>query len=587
MKIPRWGKILLGLVALLAVAGLALPYVLDVDRYRPMLISAIEKETGRKASLGAIRARFIPSVGFTIEKFELGSPKGFGEHALVSVEAVRGSLAWGPLLRREFQLSSIELVRPKVQLIEDETGKTNYEFPAAPAPAAKAAPSAMQFKLADIDSIEITGAEVLVAQVAGRNRRLIPGIRATNLNADLNDIALDAARIKQWEAESSLGGVVIELPGLQPIEVKSGEFTLSNGAVKADFRASAGRAADVRGKLQVADVENSIARFELSMPLLDLDQLASVTTKTTPAAAPGSAPRRSEKIAEGAVTADRVRFSPYEGTGARVEVRVFTDRLEAWPMAISAYDGTIGVSARVDRRQSPERFSANIEVRNLNVGKLTAASGAQKQVTGAGEATLQVFGALGNDVPGSLTGNGAFAVKDGTLPGLQMGGFMSQLVKLQKLVTFGAGSAEQFSKTIPFRSITGDLRPGGGRISSHRIHLDSSVGTVELRGSFGFNQTLDYNGNAEMMGGQTSGGGGGNNPLGAITGILGTVTKQTIGRVQLGFHVGGTFDNPKVTPVGMPRISIGSGSSTQGQTGSTPQPQKKKSIFDIFKKPPS
>jgi hypothetical protein len=218
------------------------------------------------------------------------------------------------------------------------------------------------------------------------------------------------------------------------------------------------------------------------------------------------------------------------------------------------------------------------------VGKLTAASGAQKQVTGTGEVTLQVFGALGNDVLGSLTGSGSFAVKDGTLPGLQMGGFMSQLVKLQKLATFGAGSAEQFGKTIPFRSITGDISPGGGRISSSRIHLDSSVGTVDLRGSFGFNQTLDYDGNAEMMGGQTAGSGGGNSPLGAITGILGTVTKQTIGRVQLGFHVGGTFENPKVVPVGVPRISFGSGSSSQAQTDTT-QPQKKKSIFDVFKKP--
>lgn len=587
MKIPKWAKILLIVFGVLLVIGLALPYLLDVDRYKPQILAAIEKETGRKATIEKIRARFIPTVGFSIENFVLGSPASFGDHPLLSVEAIRGSLAWGPLLRREFQLSGIELVRPRVQLIEDENARNNYEFPKKPA--GKAAPSAIEFKLADIDSIEITDAEVVIAQVAGRKRALIPAIIAKNLNAELSDVALDAAKIKQWRADSNLKGVVVELPGLTPLEFSSGELTLAKGAVDANFKTLLGKAADVSGKLRVDDVEKGIAKFELSMPLLDIGQLASAGAKTSPTAAPGSAPRKSEKIAEGRITAAKVRHAPFEGTAARVDVRIFTDRVEVWPVTMNFYDGTIGMTGRLDRRQSPERFTGNLEVRNVNVSKVMSAMPDVKQkVTGTGEITLQVAGALGANLMPSLTGNGNFAVRDGTLPGLNLSGTMRTMAVAQKFLTFGAGSAEKMAGETPFSALTGDLNIGGQRIRSERIHLESTAGTVDLRGSSGFDQSLDYDGQAVLMGGQT---GGGNNPIGAITGILGSVSKQTIGRVSVPFSLKGTFSNPKVGPGhGIPGISTAGSGGTPAQpadsTTQQQQPQKKRSIFDMFKKPP-
>jgi uncharacterized protein involved in outer membrane biogenesis len=579
MRLPRWAKVLLIFLSVLVVIGLLLPYVLDVDRYRTTIIAAIEKETGRKASIGKIRARFIPSVGFTIEEFKLGSPASFGDHALLSVEAIRGSLAIGPLLSRRFQLSGIELVRPKVQLIEDENGKSNYEFPAKPAGKAAASPGA--FQLADIDAIEITDAEVVVAQVAGRKRTLIPAIRASNLSAELNDVALEARKIKQWRGEASLQGVRVELPGLAPLEFSSGDFTLKNGAVNADFRTALGRAANISGKLRVEDVEKSIAKFELSMSTLDLEQLASAGARTSPAAAPGSAPAKSELIAQGRITADKLRYAPLEATASKVDVRIFTDRVEAWPVTMNFYDGTIGISARMDRRQTPERISASVEVRNVNLDKLMSALEVKRKVTGTAEITLQLTAALGSNLLGSLSGNGNAAARNGTMPGIEMGGLMSGLAKLQNVVTFGGGSAQQMSKEIPYRSITGDLAIASSRVHSDRIHLDSDTGTVDLRGSFGLDQTLDYNGQAVLMGGQA--GTGQKNPLGAITGILGGVTKQTIGRMSIPFSVRGTFSNPKIGPgTGLPGIST----APAGQQPATQQqPQKKTSIFDMFKKP--
>jgi hypothetical protein len=86
------------------------------------------------------------------------------------------------------------------------------------------------------------------------------------------------------------------------------------------------------------------------------------------------------------------------------------------------------------------------------------------------------------------------------------------------------------------------------------------------------------------MGGQT--GTGGDNPIGAITGILGQVTKQTVGRVSIPFAVRGTLENPRIQPGrGIPTFSTASQSGTQTETQSQ-EPAKKKGILDLFRKPP-
>lgn len=260
---------------------------------------------------------------------------------------------------------------------------------------------------------------------------------------------------------------------------------------------------------------------------------------------------------------------------------MFADRVEVWPVSMQLYGGTLGTSVRVDLRQKPSRFSANIELKQLNVEQLTAAAGAKQKVTGTGEITLQVAGALGSALLNSFSGTGNMAVRNGTLPGFDLGSLQS-LAKVQKVLTFGAGSADKFAGATPFNSITADLGLRGGRVHSQRIHLDSPSGTMDMRGSMGLlDQSLEYDGTAVMMGGQT--GTGGDNPIGAITGILGQVTKQSIGRITVPFAVRGTLENPKIQPGrGVPTFST---APQQAGTQQQQEPAKKKGLLDLFRKP--
>jgi len=581
-RLPRWLLFLLLVLGIVLLAGLMVPYLLDVDHYRPLIVSAIEKETGRKVTISKIRARLLPTIGFTIEDFGLGNPPGLPQGNLLTVERIHGNLALGALLRREFQLRSVELVKPSLFLLEDDRGRVNYEL-ATPKQSGQPAAGA-GFRLASIDTMQLTEAQLTMAGVAEARRRVVPYLHARGVNVQLEDVALDSKSLKQWKGDADLGGVQLELAGLkQPLEFRSGDLKLRKGALESKFQFTAGQIAKVEGHLRVPDIEHAVAAFDVSTPLIDLDQAAAAGVKTAPGPAPTPASQppvgKSELLGQGHIAIQRIRWASYELNNASADVRVFTDRVEIWPVAAAVYSGTLQISSRVDRRVSPNRFSANLQLRNLDVAKALAASPQTRgKMTGTAQMDLQLFGSLAGNLLNSLTGKGQFAIADGRLPGVSLGNSLQSLAKLQQVFTLGAGSGG-FSGETTFRRIDGDLSIGGRRVASNRIHVDSSNGTVDLRGSFGFDQTLAYDGQAVLM---RSGGGNAQNPGEAVLGVFRGAIKQTVGRISVPFAVRGTFSDPKIQPGrGLPSVQTGSPS----EAAPNQEQQKKKGAFDFFRKP--
>lgn len=576
-RLPRWVSILGCVFLVVFLLALIVPYFLNVDRYKGTIALQIEAATGRKVTIGALRARLVPGVGFTVENFTLGNPEGFGPGNLLTAESIRGSLALGPLLRREFQLTSVEIVRAHLTLLEDDRGRVNYELETPKKPGQKkAAPGPTVV----IDSIQVTGAQLTMARVTGSRKKIVPVLRANNLSVTLEDVALDGKRLKEWKADAVLRDVTLELAGFKPpVEFRSGNLALRNGAIDSKFEFRAGEISRAEGTLKVKDIEKGAVTFDLKTPLLDMDQFtaASVKSEKAPATAGGS--RKSELVAQGRISAERIRWAPYEVTGATAEVRVYGDRMEVWPIKAAVYGGVVQITARVDTRQSPERFSANVQLTNLDVGKLMAASPETRgKMTGTGKLNLQVFGALGDNVLNSLTGTGDLDVRDGRFPGFSFGA-LGSLAKVQQFLSLGQGGGGA-SNELTYTLITGDLNIGGGRVTSNRIHMNSPSGTMDLRGNLGFDETLNYEGQANLARGAA----GSASPTDAVIGIFSKVTKQNVSNLSIPFSIRGTFRDPKVGPGrGLPQFATSSPTTTTQQEADTQQ--KKKSIFDIFKKP--
>ena len=387
------------------------------------------------------------------------------------------------------------------------------------------------------------------------------------INITLHNFAVNPMRMHDWKAESNLSGVTLALSGWKsPVVFHSGKFTLSEGKLDAQFVADLATAADVKGTVNVPDFEHPQVNFEMSSSQLDVDKLIDVAGSGPSGGSESSKPApppagKSELVARGHVNVEKITQKPYTVGPANVELRVYTDRAELWPISIGMYGGTLQLSSRVDRVTDPARFTANVGIRNLDVAKLLdVSSAARGKMGGTGELDLQLGGNLDAAWKKTLTGTGKFAVRNGHLPGVNLAGAAESVMKMA-----GVGG------DTPFSVLEGDLTIKDQRVSSKQIHLDSSVGTVDLRGSLGIDSTLDYQGTVVTSPTSALG-------SGAVGNIVGGLVGSRVGKITVPFALGGTIDSPKVRPgqgvpsFGAPSTASGSApSSTPSSQSITPQ----------------
>src|SRR6202049_293392 len=277
-RFPLWAKILLGLLVVLLLVVLAVPYFLNVDRYRDTIADALAKQTGRKVTVGAIHARLFPGAGVTVTDLHIGNPPGFPGGDLVGADEIGVNVALAPLLHGIIHVNSVDLVHPKLILLTDASGKNNYTFTSTDstekAPA-KSGDSSSGMSLDQIDSINLTGAEIVVGSVI--RGAAAPLADTKGINITLHNFAVSPMRMHDWQAESNLSSVTLALSGWKdPIAFHTGQFTLSGGKLDAQFVADLATAADIKGTVNVPDFEHPQTNFEMSSSQLDIDKLLAV-----------------------------------------------------------------------------------------------------------------------------------------------------------------------------------------------------------------------------------------------------------------------------------------------------------------------
>jgi uncharacterized protein involved in outer membrane biogenesis len=591
-RFPLGAKIALAVFVVLLVIALVAPYFLNVDRYRETIAKTIEKQTGRRVTLGKIQARFLPQLGFVVKDLHIGNPQGFLAGDVVAADEIRGNLTLGRLLHGTIHLTSLDLLRPKVMLVTDSRGKNNYTFPSSPSAqgipqnARSAAPGAPArsdgassgVSLDQIDSISLTDAEVLLGSVV--RGALAPSADAKGIHVTMHNFAVSPMRVHDWQVNSKLSGVTLALGGWSaPIAFHSGQVTLAGGKLDAQFVADLAKAADIKGTLSIPDVEHAQVNFEMSALELDIDKLMAAvggeaSTSAAPAKAAGPPSGPSELVARGHINVEKITAKSYTLGPANAEMRIFTDRAELWPISIGMYGGTLQFSSRVDRLTAPARFTANVQMRNLNVAQVLQVSPSTRgKMGGTGELDLQLLGNLSDAWARTLSGSGKFAVRNGHLPGVNLSGAAQSLAKLT-----GAGG------DTPFTVLEGDLNIASQRVSSKQIHLDSPSGTVDLRGSVGFDGSIEYQGQVSVNPGAVAG-------SGALGSVVGGLLGARVGKITVPITLGGTIENPKVRPgKGLPSFAPSASASgaapSSAPSGQPAAPQNPvDTLRNLFKKP--
>ena len=548
-RLPRWAWITGGIVVLALLVGLIAPLFINVDKYRPQIEAAIEKQTRRQVTIGAIHARLLPSAAVVVDGFQISNQKDFANGQLLSVDEIRGGLTLLALLHGDIHLTSLKLVRPKLVLTQDEKGRTNYTFPSetenksAGNAAGTASDASSGFSLDAIDKISLKDAEVSLQQIPSAGAQPFVTVAAHKVNVQVENLLLDANAVKQWKANADLSGISVDVGALAaPAEFKSGNVKLENGALEASFQVHVGKIADVKANIHVADVTKAVPTFDISTPSVDADALLASMRETpeTHTSSAAAVVKSDALLASGKISADRVIWSPYTAGNASAEIHIYGDRMVLTPATVFLYGGTLQISARTDSRQEPERFSANLQLRTLDVGRMLAAApgGMKNKMTGFADFDMQLQGSTGGAWQKTLTGTGSFSIRDGKLPGVNLAGELGALAK-------AAGLNE-----TTFKRISGDLSIADGRLSTKQTTMDSSAGKVELGGGVGLaDQKMSFEGKATVTAGGAAAGQ-------IISSVLSAATNSAVSGITVPFSIGGTLSNPTFLPgKGIPGVA--------------------------------
>src|SRR5580692_3540453 len=103
----RTGLIVIGIAALLLVALVFVgPALINVDRYRPQVISYLQEKTGKQVEIGRLALTFFP-VTIHVDHIGVKNPPIFPAGYVVQVTRIDAELSVGALLHRHVVIKSL------------------------------------------------------------------------------------------------------------------------------------------------------------------------------------------------------------------------------------------------------------------------------------------------------------------------------------------------------------------------------------------------------------------------------------------------------------------------------------------------
>lgn len=133
--------IIIALVVLLIVAVIALPSLIDINQYHDKIQAELSQKLNRPVTLGRMSLKVFP-VRVRVENAVIGEDPSFhSARPFAQAKALDVSAKLLPLLRKDVQVNSVNLLQPEIELIRDQQGNWNVSTLAHPAPAANQAAS--------------------------------------------------------------------------------------------------------------------------------------------------------------------------------------------------------------------------------------------------------------------------------------------------------------------------------------------------------------------------------------------------------------------------------------------------------------
>ena len=510
-------------VVVFVLAVVAAPFVIPVDRYRPLLTWAIERATGRDVTIDKLQLNLIPTIRIRVVNLHVRNPAGFPPGDALVAKSVDLGLDPRALLSRRLDITYISPSGVELNVLRDANGHTN--FSAVQSKSTNAQAAAPSFSLGRIGAVDVKDARISLADVTGSVPT--PVFALIGVSGTVSAIDPQASNWAQkLVIAANLHGAQLTTPLLgRPIDFRSGDLEIRNGLARSTF-ALAVADEDLTGSVALAHLDPLSIRFDVRGPVLNIEAVAAALRP----GARGAGSTAPHLIASGTIGFDKVIFRNIEATKWRSQLAAYSDALHVDQATFEAYGGEVRGSASLDTSSAlPTSVSATI--RGMNVASALAVLGVSGgNVTGSLDADFKLTTQLARNPEAALAGSGTFSVRSGSFSHLNV------LAGDSRFSYFG-----------------GDVRVANERAYSNRLKLVTSHMQAVSSGSFGFDKSLSYSGVGVIAPASAAAFA----PVPAqLQAVLSSALQQNAGssRVRAPFVLRGTLDNPQFSLAGTPQL---------------------------------
>jgi len=598
-------------VALIVIALLVVPALIDINTYRGQIAGQLEQQLGRPVTLGLLSLSILPSVKIKAADVAIGDDPKFAQGAFITARSVRLDVRLGSLLSGKPEVRAVELTEPVVTLIKDKVEKKEAWNWSTLKPLQSTEASAElppvdiviekgRFTLIDrsqkppAESV-YSGIDVAINNFSARSVSdftlaiTLPGEQAGRVEikgtagpetskgsaqaADANYTAkITAGELKAGKTRVSIAGQITHLLDRNQsprahLEVATQDAQLGDliklaqslGA-PADFSAS--------GVLTLkAAIDADFGQPNSAMKITGDGKLSQARLQP-PAAKPLEIAAADLRFTgEGLhVAIPRLAFEKFTATDLQSQISFKDQMLNLNPLSFGICGGRYQGQVKVDLAERESRIAVGGNFNGVDVNQFLSAASAEKSVVyGHAGGTLNLRSRGRGFDPKTMSGSGHLTVADGRVTSFDLAKEIGVLGKLSGLPTTGS--------VTDFRSLNTDYRFEGGQIFTDNLRLEMSEMNVTGRGVLRLGEpvTCDHDLLAQLSRALASKASGGN-VLGAVGGIL---VSQSMAGVPVKMS----------GPVTQPHFTLNPGAmGKQAASQIVNRPQDAvKGIFDLFK----
>jgi len=517
-------------VLVLLLVVIALPFLINVNSFRPRLESDLSTALGREVKVGNLSLSIF-SGSVSAENLSIADDPAFSKSPFVQAKALKVGVEMMPLIfSKQVHVTNLTLDQPQISLVKTSAGKWNFSSlgknahppgaqGASPAPPAKAPEAAK--KPAESPSSGPNGGEALEQNLSVAKLSVTGGrVSVADANSSAKPRVYDNVNVTVTNFSMSSNfpfTLTADLPGGGNLKLDG-----TTGPINPDDAA----ATPVQAKLKVDKLNLAASGFV--DPSTGIEGIADVDATLQ---SDGHTAKSS-----GTVTANKLKLSAKGAPAGRpVQIKYATDfDMEKQTGVLNQADIALGqalshLTGSYDLHAAKPLLNLKLNAQNMPVNDLQAMLPALGVVLPQGSSLqggtlytlLNISGQADNPI---ITG--PLKLADTKLAGFNLG---------SKLSAISAFSGAQTGNDTSIQNLSTDARVAPQGISTNNVNLNiPALGTVTGNGSIAPGGALNYHLTASLSGGAVSG-------LSQLAGMSGK-------GASIPFFIQGTTSDPKFVP---------------------------------------